>query len=177
MIRLTPALEKLIRTIQSSGGRPIIVGGSVRDALLGLPAKDIDIEVYGLPTEVLEQQLQTIGSVHAVGRAFGVLKVTVEANEGNETFDVGLPRKENKEGRGHRGFLVTPDPNLSFAEASLRRDFTINAMGYDPIENQLLDPHQGQKDLEQRLLKHVSPAFSEDPLRVLRAAHSKHVLL
>ena len=173
MIFVSPSLRKLIDTIAKNGGRSILVGGCVRDALLGLPAKDFDIEVYGLTSQELESHLVDIGTVHAVGRAFGVLKVTIKTNDMTETFDVSLPRKENKEGRGHRGFQVTPDPNLTFEKAALRRDFTINAMGYDPIAQKLLDPHQGQKDLHDRILRHVSPAFSEDPLRVLRAAQFK----
>ncbi len=173
MISLTPSLSKLLNSITEKGGRPILVGGCVRDALLGLTAKDFDIEVYGLTGEELESLLAAVGTVHAVGQAFGVLKVTIKTKGVSETFDVSLPRKENKEGKGHRGFQVTPDPSLTFEQAALRRDFTINAMGYDPVTQELLDPHQGQKDLKERILRHVSPAFSEDPLRVLRAAQFK----
>src|SRR5690606_12816221 len=83
--------------------------------------------------------------------------------------DVSLPRKESKTGTGHKGFDVSPDPYLSFEEATSRRDFTINSMLLDPITGELIDLHGGQKDLEAKFLRHTSSAFSEDPLRVLRA--------
>jgi len=141
------------------------VGGCVRDHLLGLQPKDVDIEVYGIKLARLEEVLATIGSVHAVGRSFGVLKVRV----GETDFDISLPRLENKIGQGHKGFVVDTDRELSFGEASLRRDFTINAMGVNLLSQELLDLHGGVHDLENRTLKHVSSAFSEDPLRVFRA--------
>ena len=172
-LELTPPLSKLMNALHAAGAKPLLVGGCVRDALLGLKPKDHDVEVYHIDAPSLEQELNNIGSVHAVGRAFGVLKVTVQHQEQNETIDVSLPRTENKKGQGHRGFIVTPDPSLDFHHASLRRDFTINAMGYDPITQTLLDPHGGQKDLDAKILRHVSEAFGEDPLRVLRAAQFK----
>lgn len=145
----------------------MVVGGAVRDHLLGHPSKDLDVEVYALDLEALQAALEQIGTVHAVGRAFGVLKVRV--NDSDEDYDVALPRTENKVGRGHRGFVVQSDPNLSFEQAAARRDFTINAIGYDLTTNTLLDPHGGVDDLRRGRLRHVSPSFDEDPLRVLRA--------
>ena len=173
MFQLSTSLQRLNDAIAQAGGRCVLVGGCVRDALLGLTPKDFDIEVYGLTADVLQQTLEPLGSIHAVGKNFGVLKVTLDEGENSITYDVALPRTENKQGQGHRGFLVTPDPSLDFTEASARRDFTINAMGYDLQSEQLLDPHGGQKDLKARRLKHVSPAFAEDPLRVFRAAQFK----
>lgn len=161
------ALKRLVAAIQAAGGQPIAVGGCVRDALMGRPFHDVDIEVYGLPLSALQAVLDEYGSVVAVGRSFGVLKVT-DANS-KQVFDVALPRKENKSGQGHRGFIVESDENLSFAEASLRRDFTINSIGYDFESQKYLDPNSGQKDIQSGTLRHVSDAFSEDPLRVFRA--------
>jgi len=164
------ALDAIARTIGAVGGRPIAVGGCVRDHLLGIESKDIDIEVFGVALASLETALEDAGyTVHRVGRSFGVLKVTVEHDGERETFDVALPRRENKVGQGHRGFVVESDPEMSFSDAAARRDFTINAIGVDLSSGELLDPHGGAADLERGVLRHVSPAFSEDPLRVLRA--------
>jgi tRNA nucleotidyltransferase (CCA-adding enzyme) len=167
-----PALCRLADVVVAAGGRPFAVGGCVRDWLLGRPAKDIDVEVYGLPWAALEAALVAAGFVvHAVGRSFGVLKVDVTLAAGSTVaFDVALPRTENKAGRGHRGFVVESDPNLTFAAAASRRDFTMNAMGIDLVDGTLADPFGGVRDLAQGVLRHVSDAFDEDPLRVLRAA-------
>jgi len=113
----------------------------------------------------LKTLLSQFGSVYAVGEAFAVLKLQVAGYN----FDFSLPRQDQKSGPGHRGFTVTIHPDLSFTEASARRDFTINSMGYDVEQDLLLDPHGGEKDLENSVLRLVGPAFSEDPLRVFRA--------
>ncbi len=155
------SLEHITEAIVSAGGKPILVGGCVRDRLMGISSKDFDIEVYGMSAESLEHVLQKLGPVHAVGKSFGVFKIA--------NFDVSLPRTENKDGRGHRGFVVQSDPDLSFEQASARRDFTVNAMGIDLQTGELLDAHGGQADLKAGVLRHVSDAFDEDPLRVLRA--------
>lgn len=157
-------LEQLLSTVVVAGGHPIIVGGSVRDHLLGITPKDFDIEVFKLSLDKLESALSKNFKVDAVGRSFGVLKVTI----GEHTFDVALPRRENKNGIGHRGFVVESDPNMSFADAASRRDFTMNAIGFDSLDHVFLDPWGGRKDIEARTIRHVSDHFDEDPLRVLR---------
>jgi tRNA nucleotidyltransferase (CCA-adding enzyme) len=162
---VTRALRKLVDKVQSAGGRPLAVGGAIRDHLMGLPEKDIDIEVYGISLEVLENALSGF-EVHAVGRSFGVLKVGVD----DETFDVALPRRESKNGTGHRGFVVESDPHMDPRDAAARRDFTVNAIAWDLEKQVLVDPWNGVDDLRAGILRHVSPAFDEDPLRVLRAA-------
>lgn len=167
---LGPHLALLLDSIAAQGGKGILVGGCVRDHLLGHRAKDIDIEVYGLDNDALEKILHARFSVVAVGKTFGIYKVTVTIEDERESFDVALPRRENKEGFGHKGFVITTDPFLSFSDASSRRDFTINAMGIDPVTNEIYDPHGGRNDLDHHVLRHVSDAFKEDPLRVLRAA-------
>ncbi len=161
---------RLLAVVSAQGGAGVLVGGCVRDHLLGIKAKDIDIEVYGIDKDRLEQILTLHFSVVAVGKSFGIFKVTVIDKGERETIDVSLPRSENKEGSGHKGFVVTTDPHMPFEQASARRDFTINAMGIDVATNELIDPHGGFSDLRAHRLKHVSAAFSEDPLRVLRAA-------
>jgi len=160
-------LQNLLDVIFSAGGRPIIVGGAVRDHLVGKNPKDIDIEVFDLHLERLESVLSSKFKVDAVGRSFGVLKVIVTKDTG--AFDVALPRKENKEGKGHKGFVVSSDPFMTFENAAARRDFTINAIGFDPKKDEFLDPHGGIEDLKNGVLRHVSDAFREDPLRVFRA--------
>ena len=159
------AVQRLVQAIAQAGGKPVAVGGCVRDHLLGLAPKDIDIEVYGVSLERLKSCLQPIAQINEVGKSFGILKTTLAG----ETFDISLPRTESKTGRGHRSFAVSVDANLPFAQACLRRDFTINAMGIDLLTGKLLDPCGGSNHLKQGVLHHVSDAFDEDPLRVLRA--------
>jgi tRNA nucleotidyltransferase (CCA-adding enzyme) len=147
-------------------GRPRLVGGGVRDWLLGLPSKDFDIEVAGIGFEGLRQALAPFGATDVIGRSFGVIKV--RGSEGSE-YDFSLPRRESKTGAGHRGFAVEPDPTLGDADAAARRDFTVNAIAMDPFTGEVIDPFNGRDDLRARVLRHTSAAFSEDPLRVLRA--------
>jgi len=162
------ALERIVIKLIEEGLRPVIVGGAVRDHLLGMPVKDYDVEVYGAPdTQALAEVLRSFGSVHEVGRQFGVLKLHLE---GRGEVDFSLPRTEEKVGDGHRGFVVTTDGALDFATAARRRDFTINAIGYDVAAGAYLDPYGGRGDLERGILRHIDDAtFVEDPLRVYRA--------
>lgn len=166
LVELTPATEAVLDAIRDSGGRPLLVGGCVRDALLGdVHPKDIDIEVHGLhDVEQLTSELSKHGRVDAVGASFGVLKVTVDG----EDFDVSLPRTESKSGQGHRGFEITVDPTADEITASGRRDFTVNALMYDPSSGELIDCWGGVDDLQACILRHTTPAFADDPLRVLR---------
>jgi tRNA nucleotidyltransferase (CCA-adding enzyme) len=148
--------------VHAEGGRALIVGGWVRDRLLGRDAKDIDVEVFGLPADRLKTLLARIGAVNTVGESFTVYKVA--------GLDVSLPRRESKVGRGHKGFEVIGDPHLTIAEAARRRDFTINAIAWDPLTGEHLDPFGGREDLEHRLLRVVDArTFGDDSLRVLRA--------
>ena len=144
------------------GGRALFVGGWVRDRLLGLDSKDIDIEVYGIEADRLKTLLEELAPVNTVGEAFTVYKVG--------PVDVALPRTESKSGRGHRGFTVTGDPSLSIPEATRRRDFTVNAIAWDPLRDEYHDPQDGRADLARRCLRVVDPTtFGDDSLRVLRA--------
>ncbi|MFN5560863.1 MAG: polynucleotide adenylyltransferase, partial [Opitutaceae bacterium] len=146
-------------------GRPRLVGGCVRDWLMGIASKDFDVEVGGVDFPTLHQALAPLGATDVVGRSFGVIKV--RTRDGRE-YDFSLPRRESKTGAGHRGFAVAPDPSLSDADAAARRDFTLNAIAWDPFTESLIDPLNGVADLKARVLRHASPAFVEDPLRVLR---------
>src|SRR5262245_54574022 len=157
-------LHPILEAIQAAGGQPLIVGGAVRDMLLGHDPKDLDVEVYRLDVEQLAAALAPFGRLDAVGRSFGVLKLRTPAGQ---EFDFGLPRRESKVGAGHRGFLAAPDPTMTPHEAAARRDFTINAIALTP-DGRVLDFFGGQADLRDRVLRHTTAAFAEDPLRVLR---------
>jgi tRNA nucleotidyltransferase (CCA-adding enzyme) len=168
-LELPPALAPLVATLREAGGRPYVVGGAVRDALLGLPVKDYDLEVYGLAEDRLRAILEGFGRVDRVGQAFSVYKLSgIPGIEG--ALDVALPRRDSKAGTGHRGIAAVSAPDLPIEEASRRRDFTINALLFDPLSAATLDPHGGLKDLEGRVLRAVDArTFGEDPLRALRA--------
>src|SRR6185503_20172143 len=142
-----------------------LVGGCVRDWLLGAANQDYDIEVFGVSREQLTKALARWGRTDLVGRSFGVLKLTTG---GGNTFDFSIPRRDSKVAPGHKGFEVSFDPALTPREAAARRDFTFNALMFDPRGGTLLDFFGGQEDLRNRVLRHTSPAFAEDPLRVLR---------
>jgi len=164
---MLPTPENIIalaRAIQSAGGRALLVGGCVRDPLMGREPKDFDLEVYGLEAELLRSVLEQFGAVNAVGEAFTVYKL-------GHHLDVSIPRRERKSGRGHRGFVITGDPSMTIEEAARRRDFTINAILQDPLTLAIIDPFSGRRDIEQKTLRAVSrDTFGEDSLRVLRAA-------
>ncbi len=162
---LRRAREIISREVAAAGGRALLVGGSVRDALLGEAANDLDVEVFGLDPEALRNLLGEHFELDLVGQSFGVLKIR------HLDVDVSIPRRESKRGLGHKGFEIHSEPTLTLPEAAERRDFTINAMAFDPLSGELLDPFGGRRDLETRTLRHVSKKFAEDPLRVLRGMH------
>ncbi|MEP6946996.1 MAG: HDIG domain-containing metalloprotein [Acidobacteriota bacterium] len=164
MSELPKIITDLARAVTSFGGRAMLVGGCVRDELMGIEPKDWDVEVYGVAPERLREVLDTLGDVNVVGEAFTVYKI-------GRDLDVSLPRRERKVSRGHRGFVVEGDPDMSFEEACARRDFTVNAILRDIMTGELVDPFDGQSDIRRKLLRHVSnQTFAEDSLRVLRAA-------
>lgn len=164
MTNLPEKVMVLARVIQEAGGLALLVGGCVRDDLMGNEPKDWDLEVYGLAPERLREILDSFGSVNAVGEAFTVYKL-------GHDLDVSIPRRERKSGRGHRAFVIEGDPAMSVADATRRRDFTINAILRDPLTGELIDPFGGQQDIAARVMRAVSAeTFIEDSLRVLRAA-------
>jgi tRNA nucleotidyltransferase (CCA-adding enzyme) len=157
-----PLATTIATNVRDAGGRALIVGGWVRDRLMSRQSKDIDLEVFGVDARSLRELLASFGRVEAVGGSFQVFKVG--------TVDVSLPRRESKVARGHRGFDVTGDPTMTIAEAARRRDFTINAIAFDPLTGGYVDPFDGRTDIARRRLRVVDPVrFPDDSLRVLRA--------
>ena len=168
-------VQLLAEAIRDAGGRAMLVGGCVRDELMGFEAKDWDVEVYGVEPVKLKTLLEAFAdrersadksvraaSIKTVGEAFAVYKI------GND-LDVSLPRRERKSGKGHRGFIVEGDPTMSFEEACSRRDFTVNAILKDPLTGEIVDPFDGRGDIDRKVLRMVSSeTFAEDSLRVLR---------
>ncbi|MCX5783878.1 MAG: hypothetical protein NTW04_05520, partial [Elusimicrobia bacterium] len=158
--KLRTAAELLVKDIAHAGGRAFFVGGCVRDSLLKIAVKDIDVEVYGISLSALEKIIKKRFKLDLSGKPFAVLKIK------NFPIDISLPRTETKIGAGHRDFRVSPSPALSIKSAAKRRDFTINAILLN--DGKICDPFGGAGDLKNKILRHVSPKFSEDPLRVLR---------
>ena len=166
LVSTPPELKHIAKDIAKSNGRSILVGGAVRDHCMGCRiSKDFDVEIFNITPEVLESILKNFGKIHTVGKSFSVLKLKTPSAE----YDFSIPRRENKIGKGHLGFLVKPDSTMSYCDAASRRDFTVNSIGYDLLTKTFLDPFDGLRDIKRKILRHVGPAFSEDPLRVLRA--------
>ncbi|MDB6028698.1 MAG: polynucleotide adenylyltransferase [Verrucomicrobiales bacterium] len=163
MIVAPPELERILAQTAELQ-KAYLVGGCVRDALLGIPHKDFDIEVFDITYEQLATALSRWGKTDLVGRSFGVVKLRV----GEFVFDFTIPRRDSKVAPGHKGFDITFDPSITLQEAASRRDFTVNALMFDPRGKEILDFFGGKADLEKGILRHTSEAFIEDPLRVLR---------
>ena len=162
-------VRRLANATAAEGGRALVVGGWVRDRLRGEPSKDIDIEVFGITQDRLPSLLAPLGRVEAVGQSFPVYKLVPPDDSGGEV-DVALPRRESKRGRGHKGFEVYGDPSMSIEEAARRRDFTINAISWDPLADAYVDPFDGRGDLGRGVVRAVDVnTFADDSLRVLRA--------
>jgi tRNA nucleotidyltransferase (CCA-adding enzyme) len=160
-------VRELALAMRDAGGQLYVVGGWVRDQLLNVPSKDIDVEVFGIAQDRLPALLARFGHVESVGAQFPVYKLFPE---GGGDIDVALPRRESKSGTGHKGFAVEGDPTMTLADAVIRRDFTINAIAWEPLDGRPVDLVGGIDDLKERRLRVVSPAtFADDSLRVLRA--------
>lgn len=164
LLSLEPSVAEVVRTVNAQGFRALVVGGAVRDALLGANPKDVDIEVYGATLEQLTDALAGY-RLDLVGKSFGVIKVNLG---GGVFLDLSVPRRDNRTGTGHRDFVVTFDPTITPREAAGRRDFTLNAMGYDPETGELHDYYGGLAHLQARVLEATTEAYKEDALRVLR---------
>ena len=155
----------LASKVKEKGGRAFYVGGYVRDLLLNIPNKDIDIEVHGIAEKDLVAILNEIGEVDYYGRSFGIYALR------HEDIEVALPRSEKVLGTGHRDFEISVDPDMGYKNAALRRDFTINALMMDVLSHEILDYFNGTDDLNKGIIRHVNDvSFAEDPLRVYRAA-------
>jgi tRNA nucleotidyltransferase (CCA-adding enzyme) len=179
---------RISRAVREAGGRAMLVGGSVRDLLLGIQSKDFDLEVYGVAPDRLRSILESIAPVNAVGEQFTVYKLAFQAppegkpedgagserGPGRLEIDVSIPRRESKSGRGHRGFIIEGDPGMSFEEAARRRDFTVNSVLLDPLSGDPLsgDPLSGNPLSGNPLSgKMIDPFGGVDDLknRILRA--------
>lgn len=159
---LDHAVTRIAEAVREAGGHAYLVGGAVRDLLRGQSATDADMEVFGLEPEALENLLRAHYRIEAVGVSFGIFKVK------GLDLDVGLPRREQKTGSGHKAFAIEGDPFLTLPEAAARRDFTFNAIYLDPLTRVVTDPFGGANDLRAGVLRHTTERFAEDPLRVLR---------
>lgn len=149
----------LAEKIAQHGGRLYIVGGAVRDLMLGNTFNDVDLCVTGLSLEELEK-ITHVSRVQ--GSSFPVIIIN--------GCEVALARTERKSGKGHKGFEINTDNNITIEQDLLRRDVTINSMAIDVLSNKLIDPYGGIEDLNNQTLRHTSSAFVEDPLRVYRVA-------
>lgn len=151
-------LNVLLNELKKYTSRVYYVGGYVRDQLLGLENKDVDLEVFDMQPEVFDKVMTNLGA-NLVGKSFGVYKL--------DDLDVSLPRIETKVGNKHTDFVVSFTNNIK--EAQSRRDFTINAIYKNAFTGEYIDNFNGLEDLKNKTLRHTSEKFVEDPLRVLRA--------
>ncbi len=157
--------ELIAKKVAQSGGSAYFVGGYVRDKLLKKENKDIDIEVHGITPKKLEEIIDSVGERLSIGESFGIYALK------GYSIDIAMPRKENKNGSGHRDFDVIVDPFIGTQKAAERRDFTMNALMENVLTGEIIDHFDGRKDLLNGIIRHVNPEkFAEDPLRVLRAA-------
>ena len=156
-------MDSILQAIVEAGGWPLKIGGCVRDKILNIPNKDIDIEVYDMPIDNLVDVLAQFGSVNVVGKSFGVIKLSTPDGE----FDFSIPRRDSKIGIGHTGFKIELDHTMTVVDAAFRRDFTINAIG-ENIHGEIIDPFGGVQDIRNGVLRATSHLFKDDPLRVLR---------
>jgi tRNA nucleotidyltransferase (CCA-adding enzyme) len=165
MIEVPARVIEIARAVRESGGRALIVGGWVRDRIMKLPGKaepNIDLEVFHIDADRLRALLERFGRVEAVGQSFQVYKLGA--------IDISLPRRDSKAGRGHRGFVVVGDPDMSIEEAARRRDFTVNAISWDPLSDEYFDPVRRPRRHRTPPLRMVdAQTFPDDSLRVLRA--------
>jgi len=156
---------EVARRVVEKGGRSYYVGGLVRDALLGLENKDVDIEIHGITPQELKDILDSLGQRITIGESFGIFNLK------GYSLDIAMPRKEEARGAGHRDFDIFVDPFIGTEAAACRRDFTFNALMQDVLTGEIVDHFGGREDLEAGILRHVNDlSFAEDPLRVLRAA-------
>ena len=156
--------KQIAELVKQKGGRAFYVGGYVRDKLLGIENKDIDIEVHGIEPDVLLDILKKVGKPLKFGKSFGIYSLR------DYHLDIALPRKEKAIGKGHRDFKITVDPYIGYKKAAKRRDFTINAIMEDVLTGEIIDYFNGTQDLKKKVIRHIDDkTFVEDPLRVLRA--------
>ena len=160
-------LQEFLKALSEKGAKTYYVGGYVRDMILGKENKDIDIEIHYITEEEFLDTCKSFDlDIKLCGQAFGVYKAVVDGQD----IDFSFPRTEKLIGTKHTDFEIAVDPFIGEEKASQRRDFTINALMMDTQTGTILDFHQGMKDLDDKVIRHTSDKFSEDALRVFRAA-------
>ncbi|MEK7637296.1 MAG: CCA tRNA nucleotidyltransferase [Patescibacteria group bacterium] len=165
LIEVYRTAVRLAEVVSTRGGQVFLVGGAVRDEVLGQVPKDFDLEIHGLPADEVEVVVAEFGQPQSVGKAFGTLLLQTDHGK----IDVALPRRDSKTGAGHRDFRIEVSPGLGITEAARRREFTIGAIYKELLSGRLYDPFGGIRDLDQKKLRLVDAAtFADDPLRVLR---------
>lgn len=162
---INETLHAILEDLRSQGFKALVVGGAVRDAVMGVVPKDIDVEVYGADYDALNATLAKYGRADIVGKSFGVVKLRTPDGQ---DYDFSVPRRDSKTGDGHTGFEITVDHTMTPKEAAARRDFSMNALAYDPLTNEIHDYYHGIEDLQNGVLRATTDAFKEDPLRTLR---------
>ena len=157
--------KQIAQLVKEKGGRTFYVGGYVRDKLLNIENKDVDIEIHGINEEQLQDILKQVGDPISYGKSFGVYSLK------GYDIDIALPRSEKAIGKGHKDFKIDVDPFIGYKQAARRRDITINALMQDVLTDEILDYYNGLDDLKNKIIRQVdSSTFIEDPLRVLRVA-------
>ena len=157
--------KQIAQLVKEKGGRTFYVGGYVRDKLLNIENKDVDIEIHGINEEQLIDILKQVGDPISYGKSFGVYSLK------GRNIDIALPRSEKAIGKGHKDFKIDVDPFIGYKQAARRRDITINALMQDVLTDEILDYYNGLDDLKNKIIRQVdSSTFIEDPLRVLRVA-------
>jgi tRNA nucleotidyltransferase (CCA-adding enzyme) len=162
----SPAATAAYNALTQAGGQIYIVGGAVRDAVMGNTPKDIDLMVSGLDGNQIEEALAGKGKVNLTGKQFGVYRLRI----GQDEVEIAMPRSEVSTGPRHTDFKIEANPLLPPGQDLERRDFTANAMAFNPDTQELLDPFNGQQDIVNGHLRMVNGnAFRDDPLRIVRA--------
>ena len=160
-------LKEFLKALSDKGAKTYYVGGYVRDMILGKENKDIDIEIHHITEEEFLDVCKSFDlDIKLCGQAFGVYKAVIDGQD----IDFSFPRTEKLIGTKHTDFEIAVDPFIGEEKASMRRDFTINALMMDTQTETILDFHKGMKDLDDKVIRHTSDKFSEDALRVYRAA-------
>lgn len=157
--------KEIAKLVKENGGRTFYVGGYVRDKLLNIENKDVDIEVHGISEDTLYKILKSLGTPLAYGSSFGVYSLS------GHNIDIALPRSEKLIGKKHTDFRIDVDPFIGYKNACKRRDITINALMMDVLTGEILDYYSSINDLNNKIIRYVDKdSFFEDPLRVLRVA-------
>lgn len=160
--------ERIAEYVRDAGGRTFYVGGFVRDRLLGIENKDVDIEVHGIQPATLYSILEKTGEPLSYGSSFGVFALK------GEDIDIAMPRREHATGTGHRDFEIDVDPFIGTLEAARRRDFTINSMMEDVLTGEIVDHFGGRRDIDEGVIRHIDPdTFIEDPCGYCAARSSR----